>query len=722
MRAILQGEAAECGLACLAMVCEAHGRHVEMLQLRRRFATSLKGTTLRQLIDQAAALGFNARPVRAELHALRRLQLPCVLHWDFQHFVVLARIGRRRAHVLDPAVGPRRMRFEELSQHFTGVALELTPGSAFMRHEVKPRLRLRDLTGRVRGLAVSLGQIVVVATVLEAFALLTPLFGQMVIDDVLTSGDRDLLAVLMLGFGLLLVVQTAVGLARSWMVMVLGQTVSLQWLGNVFAHMVRLPVDFFERRHLGDIVSRFGSITAIQKTLTTSVVEAALDGLMAFAALAMMVLYSPTLAGVTVAAVLAYGALRWALYAPLRAAAAERLVLSARENTHFIETLRAMTPLKLHGREEERRAAWQNLVVDVQNRDVRTARLNILFTTANAFIFGLEGLVVMAIGARIVMSAQNGAAPVFSIGMLMAFLAYRGQFSSRVSALINDAVDFRMLQLHAERLADIVLAAPERDHPQLHGIAALAPSDDLAHLEPSIELRRVGFRYGDGEPWVVRGIDWSIGAGESVALTGPSGSGKTTVLKIMLGLLQPTEGEVLYGGVPVRQLGIRNVRRLLGTVMQEDVLLAGSIEENIAFFDPQPDRPRIEAAARMACIHADIVRMPMGYRTLLGDLGSGLSGGQRQRILLARALYKQPRILALDEATSHLDEDNERAINAALAGLRLTRLVIAHRAETIASAERLAVLRDGAIVDVRSLLSGGRDVRSACASGAGAAS
>jgi ATP-binding cassette subfamily B protein RaxB len=379
-----------------------------------------------------------------------------------------------------------------------------------------------------------------------------------------------------------------------------------------------------------------------------------------------------------------------------------------------------MTPLKLFGREEERRAAWQNLVVDVQNRDVRTARLNILFSAANAFVFGIENLAVMAIGARVVMSGQNGSGPVFSVGMLMAFLAYRGQFSSRVSALINDAVDFKMLQLHAERLADIALTMPERDHPQLSGHEARAPMDDLAHLEPSIELRGVGFRYGDGEPWIVRGVDWFVGAGECVALTGPSGCGKTTVLKIMLGLLQPTEGEVLYGGVPLRQLGIRNVRRLLGTVMQEDVLLTGSIEENIAFFDAQPDRTRVEAAARMARIHADVLRMPMGYRTLLGDLGAGLSGGQRQRILLARALCKQPRILALDEATSHLDEENERAINAELIELRITRLVIAHRAETIAAAQRLAVIRDRAIVDIRSLAGGARDERVAVTAATGA--
>ncbi|WP_231741470.1 ABC transporter transmembrane domain-containing protein [Paucibacter sp. KCTC 42545] len=256
------------------------------------------------------------------------------------------------------------------------------------------------------GLKRSLLQIFAVAVVLELFAVLAPLFNQMVVDDVLTSGDRDLLSVLVIGFGLLLVVQTAVGLARSWMVMVLGQTLSLQWMGNVFAHLVRLPVDFLEKRHLGDITSRFGAVSAIQKTLTTAAIEAVLDGLMAVAALVMMLIYAPTLCAVTVTAVAAYGLLRWVAYRPFRDAAAERLVVAAKENTHFLETLRAITPLKLFGREEERRARWQNLIVDVQNRDVRTAKMSIGFTTANTFIFGLENLLVLWLGAKLIMTGQ----------------------------------------------------------------------------------------------------------------------------------------------------------------------------------------------------------------------------------------------------------------------------------------------------------------------------
>jgi len=677
------------------MVFRHHGRATELHDLRRQFGAGLKGQTLKALIQQASAAGFSARPLSLEVEEFRLLALPCILHWDLNHFVVLEKVGRKDVTILDPAVGERKLSLAAVSRHFTGVALELTPTAEFKSQAPAPRISISALTGKVSGLWRSLLQIFAVAIVLELFAIVAPLLQQMVVDDVLTSGDRDLLTVLVLGFGLLLAVQTLIGVARSWMVIVLGQTLSLQWTSNVFAHLVKLPVAFFEKRHLGDITSRFGAVQAIQKTLTTSVIEAVLDGLMAVAALVMMLIYAPTLAAVTLAAVALYGFLRWASYGPFRNAAAERLVVSAKENTHFLETLRAITPLKLFGREDERRARWQNLIVEVQNRDVRTARMGMAFGSANAFIFGVENLLVLWLGAKLILGgltgggASSGAG--ITIGMLFAFLSYKGQFSARVSALINYAVDLKMLSLHAERLADIALEPPERDD---------VPTNELGHLSPSVELRGVSFRYSEGEPWILKDANFKIEAGESVAVVGASGAGKTTLLKIALGLLQPAEGEVLYGGQPVRHLGIANFRRQIGTVMQEDVLLTGSLADNIAFFDVQPDQRRIEACAWMAQLHDDIARMPMGYQTLVGDLGSGLSGGQKQRVLLARALYKQPRVLALDEATSHLDLGNERAVTAAIAHVQLTRLIIAHRPETIAGAQRVVQISGGQVLDV----------------------
>jgi len=695
---VLQAQSAECGLACLAMLASAHGHRTDLAELRRRFPVSLKGVNLTQLIAHADAVGLAARALRLEPDELGALRLPCILHWDMNHFVVLARVGRRRLTVLDPAVGERRLTPAQVSRHFTGVALELTPCARFEKRAQPPRIGLRQLTGRVHGLGRALAAIFAVALVLELFAIAAPLLNQAVVDDAIAAHDRDLLGVLVLGLALLLVVQTTLALARSWMVMVLGQSLALQWVGNVFAHLVRLPVDWFEKRHLGDITSRFGAAGPIQHALTNGLIEALLDTLMVLAALVMMLLYSAKLTAVVLAAVLAYALVRAASYRPLREAAAERLVLDAREQTHFLESLRAIAPLKLFGREQARRARWQNLVVDVQNRDIRTARLQIGFAAANSAIFGLENLLVLWLAAQMIMASQvvdAGSSQPFTLGMLFAFLAYKGQFTGRVSALIDYGVELRMLGLHAERLADIALAPPERDSgPEAR------PVHDLSHLPASLELRDVSFRHGEGEPWVLRHANLRIEPGQCVAVTGASGAGKTTLLKLLLGILQPSEGEVRYGGLPITQLGLSNVRSRIGTVMQDDALLSGTLADNICFFDDEPDPARIEACARLAQLHEDITRMPMGYHTLVGDLGTGLSGGQKQRLLLARALYRRPAVLALDEATSHLDTDNERAVTQALAQLPLTRLVIAHRPETIAGAERVVAVRDGQVVEL----------------------
>jgi len=682
---ILQLQTSECGLACLCMIANAHGQHWHLMDLRHKFPQSLKGANLKQLIDHSLVLGFNARPVRLEMEELSQLRMPCILHWDLNHFVVLKKIKGRKITLLDPALGVRVLSYTEISQHFTGIALELTPQADFKKTPAPKAFPLSMLTGKLQGFGKSALQILALALVLELFAIFMPMFNQAVVDDVLTSGDHELLSVLVAGFAIILLIQSALSYARSWWVMVLSQSVSIQWLGNVFAHLVKLPADWFSQRHLGDISSRFNAVHDIQKTLTQTTIESLLDGLMAIAALVMMFIYSPTLTWVVVAASALYALVRWISYSPFRHAASERLVLAGQEQSHFIETLRAMTPLKLFARENERRAKWQSLMVEVMNRDFQTAKLNMGFNVARTLIFGLENLCVFWLGAKIILPSQtqDHSASVFTVGMLLAFISYKVQFTSRFSALINQGIELKMLNLHRDRLADIVLTPPEQDTPQGN-----LPAHDLSHLPASLELRKVSFRYSEAEPWLLYNMDLCIQAGEHVAITGASGCGKTTLLKILLGLLAPTHGTVLYGGVPISQLGMSNVRRKIGVVMQEDALLTGSISDNIAFFDISPNLQRIEACAQLAEIHKDIARMPMGYHTLIGELGSGLSGGQKQRLLLARALYAQPSVLALDEATSHLDMHNECAVSNTLSQLKLTRIVIAHRAETIARADR----------------------------------
>ncbi len=694
---ILQTEAAECGLACMAMIAAHHGLRSDLPTLRQRFSLSLKGATMADLVHLAGNLQLNARALRAEMEHLPELALPCVLHWDLNHFVVLKEVKRGVAVIHDPARGIRRLPLAEVSRHFTGVALELTPQADFKPHNERRHVTLRQLLGRVTGLKRSLLQIFVLALGLELFTLLAPFYLQWVVDSVLVSADRDLLVTLGIGFGLLVLLQVATGAIRSWAVLHLSSTLNLQWLANVFSHLMRLPVAWFEKRHTGDVMSRFGAVQKIQQTLTTSFIEAVLDGLLVVVTLVMMGVYSGTLTAIALGSVAVYALLRWAFFRPLREATEESIIFEANRASHFLESLRGVQSIKLFNRQEDRQARFMNLVVDAMNANIATRKLDLLFSVMHKLVFGIERIAMVWVGALLVMDRS------FSVGMLFAFIAYKEQFAQRISALIDKVVEVKMLKLQGERLADIVLTPPE-------------PMSDPAQREPqgpvNLELKNVSFAYADSEPEVLRGLNLTIEPGESVAIVGPSGCGKTTLLKLMLGVHAPQSGEIRIGGVPLRLLGLRGWRDMIGTVMQDDQLFAGSVADNISFFDAGADAAWVEECARIAAIYDEVQAMPMGFHTLIGDMGTSISGGQRQRILLARALYKRPKILFLDEATSALDVDREREVNLAIRGLALTRIIVAHRPETIASASRVIVLHDGRVAqDLRSVPGGNSHAR-----------
>ncbi len=668
-----QAETAECGLACLAMISCFHGRWVEVQTLRQQLQASAKGMNLKQLMEHATAQGFSTRAVRLELEDLPQLQLPCILHWDMNHFVVLRRVSGRELLIHDPAQGVRRLGLAEASRHFTGVALELAPMPDFQRSEPKPAVSLGQLVGQVRGLRRSVLQVLMLSLALEILAVVSPFFQQWVLDGVIVQHDTDLLQVLAIGFGMLMLLQLAISTLRSWMVIYFSTQLNLQWAAGVLSKLLRLPMDYFMRRHLGDVISRFGAIQNIRQTLTSAALNAVLDGLMAGVALVMMLVYSLKLAAVTLLALAAYVLIRVLSYEPFRQANEEQIVHAARQDGHLLESVRGVQSLKLFNREDERLAHWLNLLVNTSNRELATQRLSTLYQSANTLVFGAENIAVVYLGALLVIQGE------LSIGMSFAYAAYKTQFSGRISALVDLGFQVRMLRIQRERLADIVLSEPEPA-----GGTGL-PSDAV----PDIELRQVRFRYAANEPWVLDGVNLRVEAGESVAIVGPSGCGKTTLLKLMLGLLQPTEGEILVMGRPLGAVGLRAWRECLGAVMQEDQLFAGTIAENIAFGDPELDLARVQLCARQAAVEEDVLAMPMGWQTLIGDMGAAISGGQKQRLLLARALYKQPRVLFLDEATSHLDAQRELQVNEAIQALRLTRVVIAHRQETIERAGRV---------------------------------
>ncbi len=682
---VLQSEAAECALACVSMVARYHGGPATLAEVRRRFGMSLSGATLSDVVRIAERLNLASRAVRLELEELPLLSTPCILHWDLNHFVVLQRADASGIVIHDPAVGVRRMPMAEVSRHFTGVALELNPTRGFESAAPPPRIKLRAMMGHVIGLKRSLGQVFVLALAIEIFAVSSPFFLQWVIDHALLTGDRDLLLTLALGFSLLLFLRVTVSAMRGWTLIGLGASLKVQGRANLFTHLVNLPPSYFETRNMGDVMSRFASQDTILQAITTDVVEAVLDGLLASLTLGVMFLYAPVLAMVVLSGALLYGALRWVSYTPLRQASSEAIIWAARRDSSFLETLRGIRTIKLFNGQEDRRGHWLNLLVEAVNRQITTQKLQLLFRISNSLLVGGLAILIIWLGAHRVIDNT------LSVGMLLAFLAYKDQFLDRVSNLIDKALDLQMLQVHAERLADIALTAPESQDQSGTRTAVVSRA-------AAIEVRNVRFRYGESSPWVLDGVSFRIEAGESVAITGGSGSGKTTLLKLLASLLQPTEGEILVDGQPLARTDVRRYRSMIGVVLQDDQMFAGSIGDNISFFASDHSDARVEACAKLAAVHDDILAMPMAYGSLSGDMGTVLSGGQKQRVLIARALYRKPSILLLDEATSHLDLDNERLVNGAIRTLEMTRVIVAHRPQTIQSAGRVITLNNGKVI------------------------
>ena len=680
---VYQTEAAECGVACLAMIASAHGLDIDLPGIRAKLSVSLKGMNLAQLIEGAQMMDLAGRPLKLELIELKDLQLPCILHWDMNHFVVLKSVSGKRLVVHDPANGIRKINRDEASKHFTGVALEMSPTPDFKPREERQRVSLGDLIGRMVGVKRQMTQIFIISLGLQLCALVGPLYIQWVVDHALISGDNDLITLLSIGFLLLVFIQGGIGALRGWVVLKLSMEVGVQWSVNVFAHMVRLPQAFFEKRHLGDIVSRFGSVSAIQHTLTSSFIEGIIDSILALLTFAMMWMYSSTLSGIVIASVVLYALLRLSAYTPLRQATEEQIVLGAKQQTTFLESIRGIQAIKLFARESQRQVLWHNHLIDTTNRAIKTQRFMIGYGMANAMLSGIANVAVIWLGAQLIL------ANLFSIGMLFAFVVYKGVFTARMMGLVDKAIELKMLGLQTERLADIVLSPRENStgDKTLGAASQVFPQGDL-------NFEGLSFRYSEVDPYVLKDVTFVLPEGKSVAIVGPSGCGKTTLAKLILGLLRPTDGRILKGSVDTARVGLTAWRSRVNAVMQDDQLFAGSIIDNICFFDESPNIDRLIHVAKLACIHDDIEKMNMGYNTLVGDMGTALSGGQKQRLLLARALYTEPQIIVLDEATSHLDVELEKAINHAIHNLTITRIVIAHRPETIASCDIVIQLPD----------------------------
>ncbi len=641
---------------------------------------SMRGATLSQVIDMARSLKLGARPLRLEMPALGRLSTPCILHWGMDHFVVLEKFNSGRATIVDPSIGRRVVNQAELNQKFTGVALELYPTEGFSRIRDRQALRFSDFFYGVKGLRSALLVLLFLSFAIQAFALLAPILTQVIIDDVISASDTPLLNTIAIAFLLFALINIAISAIRSFTVMQFGARLQFEWANRLFHHLVRLPLTFFEKRHLGDISSKFGSIEAVQNTVTSTIVETVIDGVMAVTTLMVMVVYAPSLATAPIVALVAYGFLRATFYGPQRFAAHQALIKGANERSHFYETLRGILAIKSFSGESTREMNWQNKAAESIQASIHSASISEWQTVAQRTMFAIENVVVLWLGAGMVIAND------LTVGMLVAFLSYKSQFTTRAIALVDKALDFRMLDVHLERLSDIALTNKE--------VSLASEEAPMAVTSGEIKAHGLKFRYAPTESYVLDGVSVAINEGECVAIVAPSGFGKTTLLKILMGLFSPEEGVVEVDGQVITDRNVASYRKQVAAVMQEDCLLTGSLLDNIAFFDAEPDESRAKECAELAGILKDIESMPMRFASLVGDMGAALSGGQKQRVLLARALYRRPRILFLDEATSHVDIETEKKIHRTIAALNITRVMVTHRKESLEIANR--VIRLGA--------------------------
>lgn len=672
---IHQTETAECGLACLAMICGHFGKNIDLIYLRRKFNLSARGATLAGINGIAEQLGMATRALSLELDELRVLKTPCILHWDFSHFVVLVSVKRNRYVLHDPARGIRYISREEMSRYFTGVALEVWPGSEFQSETLQTRISLRSLINSIYGIKRTLAKIFCLSVVIEAINLLMPVETQLVMDHAIPAGDRGLLTLISAALMFFILLKAATSTLRAWSSLVMSTLINVQWQSGLFDHLLRLPLAFFERRKLGDIQSRFDSLDTLRTTFTTSVIGFIMDSIMVVGVFVMMLLYGGYLTWIVLCFTTIYIFIRLVTYGNYRQISEECLVREARAASYFMETLYGIATVKIQGMVGIRGAHWLNMKIDAINSGIKLTRMDLLFGGINTFVTACDQIVILWLGAGLVIDNQ------MTIGMFVAFSSFRGQFSERVASLTSFLLQLRIMSLHNERIADIALHEKEEKKPEIEIVAHMGPI--------SLETNGLSYRYDSQSAPIFSALSLSVAPGESVAITGASGAGKTTLMKVLCGLFEPDSGRVLINGIDIRQMGINNYHRMIACVMQDDRLFSGSIRENICGFAEEMDEEWMVECARASHIHDVIMNMPMGYETLIGELGEGLSGGQKQRIFIARALYRKPGILFMDEATSALDSESEHFVNVAIKNMNITRVIIAHRETTLRTVDRV---------------------------------
>ena len=679
---VAASELNECGIACLAAISGYFGGEPGLAEIRQLAVPSGRGETLLELRNLAERIGLAARGVKVGVEALGELALPAILHWEMNHFVVLERVTKTGIVIMDPAAGRLAVPWSAVDTSFTGVALETRVSPSWQRARgARRKVSLLDFLAPLSQWRRDIALVVALSILMEVLVLLAPLQMQLSIDSALQGSDGRLVWVLAGGFTLVVLLQAAISVVRAWTIAVFGARVGYELKDRFVRALHRKPARFFRTHHSADILSRSRSVDTIQSLVTAQLLQALLDGAMSIAIVVVMLLAVPSMAAV----VIGFAALNLVVTAGLRRAAIDvsrrGLRVAAQADAYFLENARAARAIKLFGKELVRTNVWRNKFVELTNLGLADGRLTMFATQASQLANGLGNVALIALGTWLVL------ANAITLGTMMMFFLFRAFLVERFNRALLYAMELRRVRTNAERIEEVMVDEPGADD--------AAPARPFAVAEGAgvrIEVKDVWFRYGNDSPWILKGASLAVEPGESVAITGPSGCGKTTLLHLMVGLLEPSRGEVLVNGREVRTIASTDLARAIGVVMQDDILFHGTVAENVSFFDSPTDMARVARAARQANVAADIEAMPMQYHSMLAEAAADISGGQKQRLFIARALYHAPRVLFLDEATSHLDAASEALVSRAVEAMDITRVLVAHRKETIAIADRVVAI------------------------------
>lgn len=683
---VRQMAAADCGAACLAMVLGFHGKETQLDRVRNELAVGRDGVSARALLECGALHHLRGRGVRIEVADFEHLPRGSILHWDFSHFVVFDRLEDDGIQIVDPAYGRRRVTMEDVGKHFTGVALLFEKSQEFVAEESKDKPVLRHLKGAFAS-SEDWGRIAVTSILLELLTLVLPIINGRLIDRVIPHDDTHLFGVLMAGFAVTIAFFFISSITRGQLLLELRTRFDAKMTFGFIEHLLRLPYDFFERRHPGDLQMRVASVAVIRETLTGAVLSAAIDGTMVISNLVLLSLFSFKVTLVALLIVAVQGSVYVATRKKLRELAAVGITKQAEAANALNELLHGMETLKASGCEQRASQEWSSKSVDVMNLTLRQGVVSNLTQAVLGTLNVVGPLALLVAGVVEVMDGR------LTLGAMMSANALAAGFLSPMMSLINTATQLQTVRVHLARIDDVLGTPAEQDDDA--GVTLAPP------LSGHVQLDGVSFRYGPKLPFAARNVSVTIRPGEFVAIVGRTGSGKTTLGRLLLGLYQPDarQGTVRFDGVPLSQIELRSLRRQLGVVTQRSHIFGTSVRANIALGEPAVSLEKVRVAATRACIDDDIMRMPMGYDTPIVAGGASLSGGQRQRMALARALLHEPAIMLLDEATSALDSITEAAVLAELERVRCTRIFIAHRLSTVVRADRILVMEDGCLVE-----------------------